>query len=162
MTTTESKSDEMNQIYDGAYKLVVCEFCCVSTKLISIAQDDLGRVLEGDEFQFPGGPFHIATHTTWTNPCLNIAGLGFIGLPLSDRDAAAIKASEWASHNGDIWSINASHISFENPEWDKAVLSFTTDMYETLGINPCTNPPEYRFDRLLLFGPGLRCVAILF
>jgi hypothetical protein len=136
----------------------------VSTKFIPISQDDLRRVLEGEEFKFPGRPSHFATYTTWTNPCLNVAGLGSIGLPLSDRDAASIKAFKSASYNGpgDIWSINANRISFENPRWENSVLSYTSSICKRLGINLSTNPPKYRLDQLLLFGPRFRCVAILF
>lgn len=133
----------------------------MSSKSIPIAQDDLRRVLESEEFKFPGRGTHFATHTAWTNPCLNIAGLGSIGLPLSDRDAASIKAFERASYDGDIWSINANHISFENPRWEKDVSSLTSIIYRRLGINLGTDPPNYRLDRLLLLGPGFRYVLVL-
>lgn len=136
--------------------------CTISVELTTVTQDDLGRVLESDDFQFPGYPIHFASHTTWTNPCLSIPGLGLIGLPLSHRDAELIKASEWTSYNNNIWTINADHIVFENPSWEDAVRSVTSDVQSELGMDSSGKALEYRLDKLLLFGPGSECVDVVF
>ncbi|KAJ7169374.1 hypothetical protein C8R43DRAFT_122366 [Mycena crocata] len=59
------------------------------------------------------------------NPCLEIDGLGTVGLPLSERDARAIisacKPARLPSGNTElsgIWEMSAEKIHLDNPAWD--------------------------------------------
>lgn len=54
-------------------------------------QSDLEEVFQGD-LEFTGSFAFRRAYPAAPNPALSIAGLGTIGLPLSIRDAAAIKA----------------------------------------------------------------------
>ncbi|KAJ7727269.1 hypothetical protein B0H16DRAFT_1383573 [Mycena metata] len=63
------------------------------------------------------------------NPCLDIEGLGTVGIPLSERDARAIIT---ASFDGDTttnttgtWEIPAEKIHFANPAWDNWIQKTT-------------------------------------
>ncbi|KAJ7187180.1 hypothetical protein C8R46DRAFT_285837 [Mycena filopes] len=55
------------------------------------------------------------------NPCLNVDGLGAVGIPLSEREARAIIAvtltGDCANTTG-IWELPAEKIRFSNPAWD--------------------------------------------
>ncbi|KAJ6632203.1 hypothetical protein B0H10DRAFT_1976516 [Mycena sp. CBHHK59/15] len=58
------------------------------------------------------------------NPCLNIDGLGTVGLPLNERDARAIisasvpvSASKDESAPSGIWEMSSEKVHFDNPAW---------------------------------------------
>ncbi|KAJ7123875.1 hypothetical protein C8R43DRAFT_1031770 [Mycena crocata] len=59
------------------------------------------------------------------NPCLNIEGLGTVGIPLSERDARAIISasvtvctSNGAADSSGVWELPAGKVFFDNPAWD--------------------------------------------
>lgn len=66
----------------------------------------------------------------FTNPGLSVNGLGPVGLPLSDRDAAAIKGVCHQSAFGKgpetvvdtsvrrTWELDANQFMIRNPEWE--------------------------------------------
>ncbi|KAJ7101409.1 hypothetical protein B0H15DRAFT_410938 [Mycena belliarum] len=62
---------------------------------------------------------------TVPNPCLNIDGLGAIGVPLSERDArgiisAGVSACPPSSGIASgAWEIPSEKVHFDNPAWDK-------------------------------------------
>lgn len=76
------------------------------------------------DFAFKGAFSFNKTYTTAPNPVLSIDGLGTLGLPLSTRDAAAIKAFSEQAPVGkadktivdksvrDTWEIDASKVAF--------------------------------------------------
>lgn len=89
---------------------------------VSLRQGDLEDILSGD-LEFTGAfSFHRA-YPIAPNPALNIDGLGTIGLPLSARDAAAIKACAEQAPFGkvdqtivdktvrDTWEIDATKVT---------------------------------------------------
>ncbi|PFH49440.1 hypothetical protein AMATHDRAFT_48707 [Amanita thiersii Skay4041] len=68
------------------------------------------------------------------SPWLMIEGIGLVGLPLSERDAALVKARAIELFYTDIeqragklegvvgvWEIRARHIKFDNPHWESFV-----------------------------------------
>ncbi|KAJ7666705.1 hypothetical protein DFH06DRAFT_1469912 [Mycena polygramma] len=58
------------------------------------------------------------------NPCLNIGGLGPVGLPLNGREARAIQDFSTAvSTNSDMWEVPAKKVKFDNPEWETWIKS---------------------------------------
>ncbi|KAL0571217.1 hypothetical protein V5O48_010740 [Marasmius crinis-equi] len=84
---------------------------------------DLKRGFESafaGELHFDGEFAHAITYSDPPNPCLNLEGLGPIGLPLNAIQADMIMK---ASHPGtgserDIWSFPGDLIQIGNPQWD--------------------------------------------
>ena len=112
------------------------------------------------------GSFAASGFLPAINPGLSIAGLGKVGLPLSDRDAVELcrichqapfgKGSETFVDTSvrKTWELNADQVAFRNPVWrqieDQAVAKAT----EQLGIidGPATIRAELY--KLLLYQPG--------
>ena len=112
------------------------------------------------------GSFAASGFLPAINPGLSIAGLGKVGLPLSDRDAVEVcrichqspfgKGTETFVDTSvrKTWELNADQVAFRNPLWrqieDQAVAKAT----EQLGIidGPATIRAELY--KLLLYEPG--------
>ncbi|KAJ7187174.1 hypothetical protein C8R46DRAFT_1059080 [Mycena filopes] len=86
-----------------------------------IKRDFKAALKEGFSDDFDPGVFAFSQRYELTpNPCLNIGGVGTVGIPLGARDARAIIA---VSANGEtnttgIWEIPAEKLHFANPAWD--------------------------------------------
>ena len=101
-------------------------------------------------------------------PCLNIEGLGCIGLPLSETEAKRVIAcASQAPHGrgnqtskkvGDTWEINPARVKFENSNW----LTYVQDMavqtvLPALGLKKLDTPPRCELYKLLIYGTGSWC-----
>ncbi|KAJ7102733.1 hypothetical protein C8R44DRAFT_346467 [Mycena epipterygia] len=93
---------------------------------VNIARDFEAAVKEGFTFD---GNFGFSTRYSMSaaaNPCLNIDGLGTVGLPLSERDARAIISAsvpvsgsmDGSQSSSGIWEMPAEKIHFDDPAWD--------------------------------------------
>ena len=64
---------------------------------------------------------HFASDARCPNPALEVSDIGTIGLPLSERDAAALRAipclTEYAAFEN-TWVINQNRIRIRNPDFD--------------------------------------------
>ncbi|KAI1793099.1 hypothetical protein LXA43DRAFT_1002796 [Ganoderma leucocontextum] len=128
-------------------------------------RDDLATLLE-DDLEFTGEfSFHRA-YSTAPNPSLNIDDLGTIGLPLSPRDAAAIKFSSDQAPFGmadrtlvdksvrDTWEIDGKRVQFENPAWQSFLDDTVRDVCQVLGVNFEASHPRCDLYKLLLYEAG--------
>ncbi|KAJ7450061.1 hypothetical protein B0H11DRAFT_2078301 [Mycena galericulata] len=79
------------------------------------------------------------------NPCLNIDGLGSVGIPLSERDAGAIISAcvpvSTSSGTSGIWEMSSEKVHFDNPAWDvwvqkTAGLAASTALTAYAGVRP--------------------------
>ena len=136
--------------------------------LINISgQADLEAALEDINFSFNGNFYHANVLTTAPNPCLHIAGLGLVGLPLSERDAKAIVSCATLAPFGhgertvinkevrDTWEIEPARIVFGNPEWVKYVDgSVCYEVCKALGVSIGNSPPKMELYKLLLYETG--------
>ncbi|KAJ7699137.1 hypothetical protein B0H14DRAFT_2485121 [Mycena olivaceomarginata] len=116
-------------------------------------------VSEGFTFD---GEFAVSSHYAMDvapNPCLELDGLGTVGLPLSDRDACAFMSCEFV-HNRDngtaIWEIPSENIHFDNPTWDKWIQN-TAGPAAVLALTASkTKSVVFSLKRLVLYAPGSR------
>ncbi|KAF4617001.1 hypothetical protein D9613_008504 [Agrocybe pediades] len=128
---------------------------------------DLEETLEGEDLKFAGGFHHCALQPTAPNPCLHIAGLGLVGLPLSERDAKTVISVASLAPFGrgertlvdkevrDTWEIEPSKISFANPEWDKYIdQTVCVEVCRALGVTIGNIPPKMELYKLLLYEKG--------
>ncbi|KAF5383237.1 hypothetical protein D9615_004868 [Tricholomella constricta] len=130
------------------------------------SEDDLEDALQGD-FDFKGSFYHAATVPTAPNPCLNIDGLGHVGLPLSTRDARAIIECSARAPFGhgertvvdtkvrDTWEIEPAKVKFDNPAWaDFVRTQVVRTVWEALGVAPSAVAPRCELYKLLLYEEG--------
>ncbi|KAG6910741.1 hypothetical protein DXG01_008273 [Tephrocybe rancida] len=177
---SEGNSNEHNMDVDGVTGQPVLEEPAVdddeesddmddASSEVSVGVDlreDLEDALQGD-FDFKGSYYHAAVAPTAPNPCLNIEGLGYIGLPLSTRDAQAIiecSAHAPFGHNQrtivdtkvrDTWEIEPVKVKFDNPAWAQWIQSYVvTTVWQALGVAPASVAPRCEFYKLLLYEVG--------
>ncbi|KAJ7666689.1 hypothetical protein DFH06DRAFT_1184497 [Mycena polygramma] len=89
------------------------------------------------------------------NPCLNVDGLGTVGIPLSERDARAIISASDPVYGtkGDasgIWTMPSEKIHFENPAWDAWVQKATGVAASTALTAYTTVKPSFALKKLML------------
>ncbi len=99
--------------------------------------------------------------------CLNIEGLGSIGLPLSEPEVKRVIAyvSQVAYGQGsqtiankevrDAWEIDASRVKFDNPNW----LTYVQDLAintvcSSLRVKKYDTPPRCELYKLLIYETG--------
>ncbi|KAJ7689580.1 hypothetical protein B0H17DRAFT_1202218 [Mycena rosella] len=89
------------------------------------------------------------------NPCLNIDGLGTVGIPLSEREARAViatcvaPASDAVSASV-IWEIPSEKVHFDNPAWDVWIQD-TAGVAAATALNACTPVrPSFRLKKLVI------------
>ncbi|KAJ6542089.1 hypothetical protein DFH09DRAFT_1368280 [Mycena vulgaris] len=95
------------------------------------------------------------------NPCLNIDGLGTVGIPLSERDARAIvSASAPVSVSGSeatatgVWEMPSEKIHFDNPAWDVWIQK-TAGVAASTALNACVPvAPSFRLKKLVIHEVG--------
>ncbi|PFH47025.1 hypothetical protein AMATHDRAFT_7154 [Amanita thiersii Skay4041] len=128
--------------------------------------DDLREVLEKNS-NFKGSFAYSSLLPEAPNPFLNIEGIGLIGLPLSEREAAVIirHSSQAPYGHGDrtlvnpevrdTWEISSSCVKFDNPTWEGFVQKVaTTILCPELGVAQVASPPRVEFYKLLLYQTG--------
>ncbi|KAJ7457358.1 hypothetical protein FB451DRAFT_1098079 [Mycena latifolia] len=94
------------------------------------------------------------------NPCLNIDGLGAVGIPLSERDARAIiSGSVPASvppNDGapGMWEMPSEKIHFDNPAWDTWIQK-TAGVAASTALNACIPVrPSFSLKKLVIHEVG--------
>ncbi|KIM42422.1 hypothetical protein M413DRAFT_27183 [Hebeloma cylindrosporum] len=130
-------------------------------------QEELLDVLRDRELSFQGSYYHSSLLTTAPNPCLYIAGLGVVGLPLSERDARAIISCSNLAPFGhgertvvdkdvrDTWEIEPARLSFTHPRWEAFIKNTVcTEVCKSLGVSTGNNPPRMELYKLLLYERG--------
>ncbi|KAJ6523305.1 hypothetical protein B0H19DRAFT_1201796 [Mycena capillaripes] len=95
------------------------------------------------------------------NPCLNIDGLGTVGIPLSERDARAIISAsvpvsgiKMKSEASGIWEILSEKVHFENPAFD-AWIQKTAGVAASTALTAYTgNKPSFTLKKLVIHELG--------
>ncbi|KAL5531710.1 hypothetical protein ACEPAG_4587 [Sanghuangporus baumii] len=153
-----SEEDDLN---DGSEK---------KTKSSRLKAEDLKGDLEDAlsmNFDFKGDFAFACKLSDAPNPGLQIAPLGLIGLPLSERDAQSIKdiASQAPFGHGDqlvvdtsvrhTWEIEpANTITFANPTWSSFINLVAKRACTELGVPLGSKAPKCELYKLLLYEPG--------
>ncbi|EKM60042.1 uncharacterized protein PHACADRAFT_138464 [Phanerochaete carnosa HHB-10118-sp] len=100
------------------------------------------------------------------NPVLKLDGLGTIGLPLSTRDAEAIKSRAVQAPFGmgertvvdktvrDTWETDSKKVNFASPRWEAFIQRAVEDVCQTLNVNYKTSQPRCELHKLLLYETG--------
>ncbi|KAI0720050.1 hypothetical protein C8T65DRAFT_568354, partial [Cerioporus squamosus] len=113
---------------------------------------------------------YMRTHPVAPNPGLHVNGLGTLGLPLSLREAAAIKAcSEFAVSNStghedasasgrSCWEISASNVRFENNGWTTFIDDTLRQVCNAFVVHYKTSAPRCELSKLVLCETGSRFV----
>ncbi|RDX51144.1 hypothetical protein OH76DRAFT_1401917 [Lentinus brumalis] len=126
---------------------------------------ELADILSSD-LEFTGAFSFNRAYPTAPNPSLNIDGLGTVGLPLSIRDAAAIKQCAEQAPFGmadrtivdksvrDTWEIDATKVHFMNAAWAPFMAQTVRDVCEVLGVNFQASQPRCELYKLLLYETG--------
>ncbi|KAJ7187173.1 hypothetical protein C8R46DRAFT_981462 [Mycena filopes] len=87
------------------------------------------------------------------NPCLNIDGLGAVGIPLSERDARAIIAASLTGDGANTtgsWELPAEKIRFSNPAWDTWIQK-TTGVAASTALTAYTGAsPSFALKKLVV------------
>jgi hypothetical protein len=110
------------------------------------------------------GAFCVSDDVPLVHPGLNVKGVGLIGLPLSASQARELKercerapygrgektiVDEKVRH---VWHMEASKLSFTNPEWSQALRRIVEKVQEELGLSK-QGLESHLYD-LLLYEPG--------
>ncbi|KDQ61218.1 glycosyltransferase family 8 protein [Jaapia argillacea MUCL 33604] len=131
---------------------------------------DLEKALEGS-LGFKGAYSFDRVYEEAPNPYLRLADLGNIGLPLSEREAQVIKTRCFQAPFGkgertvvdtsvrDTWEMNATQVSFDNPEWTTFINGVVQDVCSTLGVNFAVSRPRCELYKLLLYETGSHFLA---
>ncbi|KAJ8455552.1 hypothetical protein ONZ51_g12411 [Trametes cubensis] len=126
---------------------------------------DLADILSGD-LEFAGTFSFSKTYPAAPNPALAVGDIGTIGLPLSTRDAAAIKAHAEQAPFGkadrtivdksvrDTWEIDAKEVRFDNPAWTTFLDNVIREVCEVLGVDVQASKPFCELYKLLLYETG--------
>ena len=118
------------------------------------------QVIDGGKFATSGPLPHV------NNPGLFIEGVGKVGLPLSDRDAADIGR---ASHKAPFgkgsktfvdqtvrktWELNPDQLELRNPAWEYTLQGVVEKVAQELGILDGASLLRAELHKLLLYEPG--------
>lgn len=119
------------------------------------------------DFDFKGDFAFASKLEDAPNPGLQVAPLGLIGLPLSERDARSIKdiASQAPFGHGDqlvvdtnvrhTWEIEpAGTVAFANPAWGTFISSVAKRACHELGVSNHLRAPRCELYKLLLYEQG--------
>jgi hypothetical protein len=121
--------------------------------------------LEGD-FNFQGTYAYASPFPKAPNPCLSVAGLGVVGLPLSERDARLLVGCSAQAPHGqgdktvvnkdvrDTWEIEPAKVTFGNPAWTVFMGDVVKKVLEKLGVASSITPPRCDLYKLLLYETG--------
>ncbi|GJE87378.1 hypothetical protein PsYK624_034610 [Phanerochaete sordida] len=106
------------------------------------------------------------TYAEAPNPVLKIDGLGTVGLPLSDRDAEAIKSqtvhatakrgrrASAAKIAQDTWDVAASKVTLTSPRWDTFLQKAAEEVCRAFNTSPKASKPQCELLKLVLHEPG--------
>jgi hypothetical protein len=100
------------------------------------------------------------------NPAISVAGLGGIGLPLSERDAQLVSSVSYQALYGkgsdtiidpavrETKELNADQFELKNPEWLKALEAVVGRAATELGVSGQAAGVKAVLYKLLLYGKG--------
>lgn len=106
------------------------------------------------------------TYPDAPNPVLSLADLGTVGLPLSTREADAVKSRAVQAPFGmgertlvdktvrDTWEMDSAKVSFDGPRWGEFVDRAVEDICKALNVNCKTSKPDCKLHKLLLYETG--------
>ncbi|KAH9917890.1 uncharacterized protein BXZ73DRAFT_105410 [Epithele typhae] len=127
--------------------------------LQGIINEDLGF---SGEFSF----INSWAEQQYPNPLLSIDDFGTVGLPLSTREAVAIKEHAAQAPFGkadktivdktvrDTWEIDGFKVRFRSTTWAPFMDSLVRDVCKTLGVNYIASKPRCELYKLLLYEKG--------
>jgi hypothetical protein len=104
------------------------------------------------------------------NPFLSLGALGSVGLPLSVREAAALKAHCAEAPFGmgertvidkavrDTWEMDAALVAFQNAAWGTFMENVVKETCEALGVSVAASRPRAELYKLLLYETGSQYV----
>ncbi|KAJ6588092.1 hypothetical protein B0H19DRAFT_1247799 [Mycena capillaripes] len=103
-------------------------------------------------FDFGGSFLHTERYSMAqaSNPCLEIDGIGFVGLPLSAAAAQTLLSDSRASIEVDKLEISASEVRFTNPGWDTWFRKEANSV--CVGLFGKKVQPVYKLKKLVLDG----------
>ncbi|KAJ7508332.1 hypothetical protein B0H11DRAFT_2217634 [Mycena galericulata] len=129
--------------------------------------EDLEAALAAD-FAFKGKYAHSSVLQGAPLPGLSVEGMGTIGLPLSSRDAEALRSHAKQAPFGhgdksvvdtsvrDTWEVPADAVKFTNPAWNKFIAdTVVKEVVQALGVSysPAI-APRCELYKLLLYETG--------
>ncbi|KAF8338683.1 hypothetical protein F5887DRAFT_889771, partial [Amanita rubescens] len=131
--------------------------------------EDLESALAEDKLEVPGSYAYSSLLPFAPYPCLNIEGLGRIGLPLTEVDAKRVIACASQAPYGqgdqtiinkevrDTWEIDPGCVKFENPNWPTYIRDLAvTTVCSSLGLKNYDTPLQCEFYKLLVYETGSR------
>lgn len=103
------------------------------------------------------------------NPGLSVQGIGKIGLPLSDRDAADLSHVSHEAPFGKgsetfvdpivrkTWELNPDQFELRNPAWPSTLQEVIRKVADELGVIDGASGVRAELHKLLLYEPGAFC-----
>ncbi|GBE89811.1 hypothetical protein SCP_1701360 [Sparassis crispa] len=125
-------------------------------------REDFRDILAGD-LAFKGTFAFNRTYPDAPNPILNLDHLGTVGLPLSVREAEAIKSQAEQAPFGkgertvidktvrDTWEMDAKQVRFDSPAWNLFLDRVVQEVCAELGVNIAASKPRCELYKLLLY-----------
>ena len=104
--------------------------------------------------------------TTASNPGLFVDGIGKVGLPLSDRDAADLSLISHEAPFGKgsetfvdlnvrkTWELNPTQFKLRNPAWPSTLQNIIAKVAQDLGIVDGASSVRAELHKMLLYGRG--------
>jgi len=124
-------------------------------------QEEFASAMDGTH-NFTGEYAYGTRTKTSPNPCIVLNEAGFVGLPLSPRDAKYIASvadqvpiglEEGTQH---ISSLQSSKLSFANPLWQDFIKTMAYSSCNRLSMNISSASVRCELDSLILHEPGSR------
>ncbi|KZT67691.1 hypothetical protein DAEQUDRAFT_672681 [Daedalea quercina L-15889] len=130
---------------------------------------DLEKVLEGDLAKaFKGSYSFSRSYPDAPNPGLYLLpnDIRTVGLPLSERDAEAVRSGCRQAPFGqgertvvdptvrDVWEMDANQVQFRNPAWNGFLQGVVDNVCAELGVNVAVSKPRCEHYKLLLYETG--------
>ncbi|KAF7332537.1 hypothetical protein MKEN_00136300 [Mycena kentingensis (nom. inval.)] len=128
-------------------------------------QGELDRVLCGN-LDFQGDFAFGKSFLDAPNPCLDLEGLGTVGLPLSAAGARSVIEKCRLAPFGkgertvvdkdvrDTWEMDASQVRFRNDAWGPWMDRVVREVCKTLGVNVDASKPRAELYKLLVYETG--------
>lgn len=104
--------------------------------------------------------------TTASNPGLFVEGIGKVGLPLSDRDAADLSRISHEAPFGKgsetfvdlnvrkTWELNPHQFKLRNPAWPSTLQNVVAKVAQDLGVVDGASSVRAELHKMLLYEPG--------
>jgi hypothetical protein len=106
-----------------------------------------------------GSYYYMNTVYQAPNPCLSVAGLGVIGLPLSEGDVRRIVSICPVTSAQDIWEIEPRNVTFVNPHWLSYVNNTVkTSVLKALRVRESSKHSRLVLQKVMLCGTGSQYV----